>query len=135
MTYASSHKVSEAYLVQIFSMTHPFIRRTRYEKDNHGHMWYCFHRKCALHHKNHRSFDSHKAVLDHIIHCHHHELHQQLNVQDKCCRVQTPPPSLIFRLQAKSHPPKTSHKPISRRPLIDRIKSTQMIHRHMRWKI
>lgn len=40
------------------------------EPDNHGHLWYCFHPWCGkatgLGFKNHRSFDTHAAMLSHI---------------------------------------------------------------------
>lgn len=34
--------------------------------DSHGHMWYCFDDMCGPTHKNHRSFDSHQAMLQHL---------------------------------------------------------------------
>ena len=35
-------------------------------EDAHGHCGYCFHPTCALPHKNHRSFDTEGALLQHI---------------------------------------------------------------------
>lgn len=34
--------------------------------DSHGHMWYCFDDMCEPPHKNHRSFASHQAMLQHL---------------------------------------------------------------------
>lgn len=34
--------------------------------DRHGHMWYCFAIPCEPAHKDHRSFDSHSAMLRHL---------------------------------------------------------------------
>lgn len=131
-------RTNDAKLAYTFSIEHPFIRRTRYEIDNHGHMWYCFHRKCALNHKDHRSFDSHKAIVDHIIHCHHHELNAQLTIRNKCGQVHSAATeSLLFRVKAQMHRSKSLHVILKRRrrPMIDHLKSTQLIHRHMRWKL
>ena len=36
--------------------------------DSHGHIWYCF--DCEQSLKDHRSFDSDKAMLDHFKQCH-----------------------------------------------------------------
>jgi hypothetical protein len=41
--------------------------------DLHGHLWYCF--KCDTRMgKGHRSYQTHKAMWDHLNHCHNYEL-------------------------------------------------------------
>ncbi|PWY83693.1 hypothetical protein BO94DRAFT_536383 [Aspergillus sclerotioniger CBS 115572] len=47
-----------------------FIRRPGYPgiEDSHGHMWYCF--ECDRPTSDHRSFDSDRAMLNHLRSCH-----------------------------------------------------------------
>lgn len=40
--------------------------------DGHGHIWYCL--KCETLLKDHKSFDSHNAVWDHLRSSHNHEI-------------------------------------------------------------
>jgi hypothetical protein len=50
--------------------------------DNHGHLWYCFHPWCgARTEKGHKSFDSHKAMWNHLNDCHQGEFDMIVRVQ------------------------------------------------------
>ena len=51
--------------------------------DEHGHMWYCFDEKCQPAHKNHRSFNSHKAMLQHLNARHTKELDSVVEEEHK----------------------------------------------------
>lgn len=62
--------VSPVELLHTFRARFRFIRRSLRHVDRHGHRWYCFHLKCRLAHKDHRSFDTHCAMLNHVMDCH-----------------------------------------------------------------
>ena len=62
--------ISPVELLHTFRARFRFIRRSLQHVDRHGHRWYCFHTKCRLAHKDHRSFDTHRAMLDHVMDCH-----------------------------------------------------------------
>lgn len=40
------------------------------DADSHGHVWYCFCTPCSKNGKDHRSFDSDEAMLDHLLSLH-----------------------------------------------------------------
>jgi hypothetical protein len=50
--------------------------------DSHGHQWYCFDCETAV--KDHRSFNSDEAMLQHLTACHHEYIKADMDIECHC---------------------------------------------------
>ena len=63
---------------------YPFLIRRPHalgSRDSHNHLWYCF--GCETKRKDHRSFNSHLEMLQHILYSHDHWLEEEPEIDEE----------------------------------------------------